>query len=170
MGIDLTTLAFLAFMALLVLSLIALGFGAMLLSHRQQVRRQEQENELKRDLVAKGVSADEIERIIKATAGNAAPKTQLAEETQRPTGAGADWARLVQVLCEHGMDGADVESVLRAVGDYSDEELPAKVTAIESMVENGMQAEDVERVLRAFQRTPGKPDFPPDKGLTAFRE
>jgi hypothetical protein len=167
---ELTMLAPLAFLALVVLALAALGFVAMVLNHRQQVRRHEQENELKRDLVAKGASAEEIERIIRATAGEAGPKPPDPAETRRPTGAGSGRARLVQVLCEHGMEGDDVERVLRAVGDYPDDELSARVAAIESMVENGMEAEDVERVLRAFQRAPGLPDLPPDKGQTAFRE
>jgi hypothetical protein len=167
---ELTLLAPLALLALLVLGLIALGFVAMLLNHRQQVRRHEQENELKRDLVAKGASAEEIERIVRATAGEAKPKLPDAAETRRPTGAGSSRARLVQVLCEHEMEAGDVERVLRAVGDYPDDELPARVAAIESMVENGMQAGDVERVLRAFQRPPGIPDLPPEMGQTAFRE
>jgi len=167
---DLELLVFFAFMALLVLCLIALGFVAMMLNHRQQVRRHEQENELKRDLVAKGVSADEIERIIKATAGEMTPKYAQPAETRRPKGAGGDRAHLVQLLCEHGMQGGDVERVLHAVGDYADDELPAKVAAIESMVENGMEVGDIERVLRAFQHTPVTPDLPPDKGQSAFRE
>jgi hypothetical protein len=170
MGTDLVMLVFFAFMALLVLSLIALGLGAMLLNHRQQVRRQEQETELKRDLIAKGVSADEIERIVKATAGAAKAIVPEAAELRRPKGAGADRARLVQLLCEQGMAAADVERVLRALGDYADDELPAKVSAVASMVENGMEAADIERVLRAFQRAPGSSGPPPDHGLTAFRE
>jgi hypothetical protein len=167
---DLTGLAFMAFGALAVLSLISLGLGATLLKHRQQVRRHEQEIELKRDLAAKGVSADEIERIIKATAGEPVPKYAQPAETRRPTGAGADRARLVALLCEHGMQAVDVERLLRAVGDFADDELTAKVAAIASMLENGMHAADIERVLRAFQRTPATPDLPAAKGGTAFRE
>ena len=99
---------------------------------------------MKRDLVAKGVSADEIERIIKATAGEPVPKYAQPAETRRPTGAGADRARLVALLCEHGMQAVDVERLLRAVGDFADDELTAKVAAIASMLENGMHAADIE--------------------------
>lgn len=170
MGDDRLNLIFPAFMTLIVLIMCAFGAVAMLLKHRQQMRRHEQETELKRDLVAKGASAEEIERIVKASAGDAKRAVPETAALRRPTGAGADRAQLVQMLCEHGMEAADLERVLRAVGDYSDNELTAKVAAIASMVENGMDAAGIERVLQAFQRTPVMPDLPPDKGQTAFRE
>jgi hypothetical protein len=170
MGMDLTLLAVLAFFAFLVLSLVAFGIGMMMLSQRQLTRQQDREHELKRELVAKGLSADEIERIIKVTAGEAAPRSRVPPETGLPKGAGADRARLVQVLCKHEMEAGDVERLLRAVGEHPDDELPAKVAAIESMLEYEMEVADIERVMRAFQRAPGPPDLAPDKGQTAFRQ
>jgi hypothetical protein len=168
--VDLNIVVFLAVMALLALALMALGFGSIILNQRQQARLREQENHLKRDLVAKGVPADEIERIIKATAGETKASPQAAAETIRPTGPGADRALLVKLLCEQGMEGGDVERLLRAVSEYPDEQLPAKIAAIHSMVENGMEVGDVERVLRAFQRSPSAPDVASNKGQTTFRE
>jgi len=87
-----------------------------------------------------------------------------------PTGPGADKARLVTLLCAQGMEGGDVERLLRVVGECPDEQLPAKIAAIQSMVANGMEPGDIERVLRAFQPSPGHPDAMLDKGQTAFRE
>jgi hypothetical protein len=167
---DLNIVIFMAFLALLLLALMALVFGSVVLNQRQQARLREQENDLKRDLVAKGVSADEIERIIKATADETKSAPQVLAETIRATGPGADRAHLVKVLCEQGMEGGDVERLLRVVGEYPDEQLPAKIAAIQSMVENGMEAGDIERVLRAFQHSPGAPDAASDRGQTAFRE
>ena len=106
MGIDFTLPAFLAFMALLVLCLIALRSSAMLLNHRQQVRRQEQETELKRDLAAMGVPADEIERIIKAKRrrcqASRGGRDGSHRDGRREVGADRGLS-FVQILCEHGM-------------------------------------------------------------------
>src|SRR5438105_3681082 len=124
--LDLTLLAFLGFLFLLVLVVILAGFGGMWFSQRQAARLQEQENDLKRDLVARGLPADEIERIIRASSGMAKAKPAAAAEKR--TRDFYDRAYLVQLLCGHGVEGADQERVLLTVAGVRDpEELSEKV-------------------------------------------
>jgi hypothetical protein len=134
----------------------------MFLKHRAG----ERELALKQQMLEKGLSIEEIERVIKGPdwLGFGVP-VRLPAKAQGP---GFEKARLVQQLVEQGMDADGVEKVLRALGDYADEELPAKVTAVQGMVEAGMGADDVERVIRAFQRNPVVST--PEARPTGFRE
>jgi hypothetical protein len=112
---------------------------------------------LKQDMLGKGMSAADIERVLQASAvgpaGLLQPSTAILASSKGP---GFDKARLIQTMAEHGLDGEGIERVLCALGDFSDDELPAKIAAMQSMLENGMSAEDIERVIRAFGRAPAE--------------
>ncbi len=168
LGVDILFPIILGIVVLIVLAFIVIFPIAALLTMREAARRKDQEHALKREMLAKGLSADEIERVIQASAENKARPS--AVDASPAKGAGFDKTRLVQSLIEQGMDAAGIEQLLRALSEYADDELPAKVVAIESMVEQGMEAGDIERVIRAFQRTPRPADGLPRDATTAFRE
>jgi hypothetical protein len=162
--LDNEMLVFLAIILPLVLVVTVVVPVGMLLTFRQQSRLKQQEDDLKREMIAKGMSAGDIERVIHATAGGTPGKA--AAEPAKPTGPGFEKARLIEILVEQEMDAVGIEKVLRALADYADEELPAKVAAVESMAEQGMEADDIERVIRAFHRSSN----PLVSRPTAFRE
>jgi hypothetical protein len=164
--LDNASLVFLAIILPLVAALAVVIPVGMFLTFRQQNRLKEQEDELKREMIAKGMSAAEIERVIQATAGGS---SAAAAEPATPTGPGFEKARLVSFLAEQEMDAVGIEKVLRALADYADEELPAKLSAVQSMAEQGMEADDIERVIRAFHPSPDLADIPPRRPTT-FRE
>lgn len=169
--IDNATIGMLAFLLPVVGGLLLFGLVAMLLTFRHHARTKQQEHELKREMIAKGMSPADIERVINATAGgspgSAVVTAAATAAATAATGPGFAKTRLVATLMEHGMDAVGVEKVLRVLAYDTDDELPAKVAAIANMVETGMEADDIERVVRAFQRTPPAPVEPRP---TAFRE
>jgi SOS response regulatory protein OraA/RecX len=168
---DNSSLVFLAVMLPLVAALAIVLPIVLMLTFRQQSQLKEQEDALKREMLAKGMSAEEIERVIHATAGGTKSATELLADTAAsPKGPGFDKARIVMMLATHGMEAAGIEQVLRVLVDYPDEEMPAKVVAVESLAKMGMEAADIERVIRAFQPTPGSAAVPPDARKSAFRE
>jgi SOS response regulatory protein OraA/RecX len=121
-----------------------------------QARRREQENDLKRDMVAKGFSPAEIERVIQARPGGAMPSAagddvQLPKSLAHGFGSGAEMANLVAALAEQGMDAEGIERIVKALGESADDELlHGKVAAVHRLAEEGMDAKGIERVIRAF--------------------
>jgi SOS response regulatory protein OraA/RecX len=142
-----------------------------LIKQWQLARRKEQEIDLKRDMVAKGFSPAEIERVIQARPGAAMP-TAGVDDLRLPThpaqgfDSGTGKANLVAALAEQGMDAEGIEGILKALGESADDELPGKVAAVHRMVEQGMDAEGIERIIRAL----GPPAAPRGKDETAFKE
>jgi hypothetical protein len=120
-----------------------------------QARRREQENDLKRDMVAKGFSPAEIERVIQARPGGAKPDAE-GDDVRLPKyqghgfTSGAEKANLVAALAEHGMEAEGIERIVIALGESADDELHGKVAAVHRLAEQGMDAEGIERVIRAF--------------------
>jgi uncharacterized protein Smg (DUF494 family) len=155
-------------------------WGAVRYLFRQwnQTRRKDQENNLKRDMIAKGFSPADIEQVLHASAladnddsddsTDVVPKGPL--HGTHAKGPGFDKARLVKKLVDCEWEAKDIERVLHALAEYLDDELPGKVAAIESMADTGMGAEDVERVIRAFDRPAPPAGVSPGKAETSFRE
>jgi SOS response regulatory protein OraA/RecX len=145
---------------------------------RYHAKKLEQEHALKQEMIAKGMSADDIERVIGASSALGAAKATAAsladaapkEDPSRLHGPGFDKTHLVAALVESGIDAAGIEQLLRTLQECADDELPAKVAAIESLAEQGMEADDIERVIRAFHRKPAPAEGLPKQGYTAFRE
>ena len=175
--LDVGAVVFLTLMLPVVLTLcLGVPIG-IILDTRRKARLKEQEHALIQEMLVRGMSAEEIERVIQATGGGAAANAVqtaaavalakvAAAEAAGPKGPGFDKARLIQVLAEHGMEAGDIEQVLCVLGEYADDELPAKVAAVQSMVENGMEAGDIQRVIRAFHRS----SSPAEPRPSAFRE
>jgi hypothetical protein len=142
-----------------------------LIQQRQLARRREQENDLKRDMVAKGFSPAEIERVIQARSGGATPTAagddiRLPEYRAKSFDSGAEKANLIAALAEQGMEAEGIELILKALGESADDELPGKLAAAHHMVEQNMDAAGIERVIRAFHT----PAVPRGKDETAFKE
>jgi hypothetical protein len=141
-----------------------------LIQQWQQARRKNQENDLKRDMVAKGFTSAEIERVIQARPWGALP-TAAGDDIRLPNhpaldfDRGAEKANLVAALAEQGMDAEGIESILIALGESADDELPGKIAAVHRLAEQGMDAEGIERIIRAFR----PPAAPPGKDETAFK-
>jgi hypothetical protein len=179
---DSTTLGMLTFFLMSLLAIVATVLTIVIVQYRHTARLKDQEHSLKREMLAKGMSAAEIERVIQASAEKETAKT---EEIKWDSGEGSragpaaasgapvkgfDKTRMVQALVEQGMDAAGIEKLLRVLAECADDEMPAKVSAIESMVEQGMEASDIERVIRAFHHAPTSAERVAKEGQTAFRE
>jgi hypothetical protein len=148
-------IAVIPLMVLVPFLLIFLGFVIQNITQFLHTRRI---MALKQDMLDKGMSAADIERVLQASAvgvpaGVLQPSTAILASAKGP---GFDKARLIQTMAEHGLDGEGIERVLCALGDFSDDEVPAKIAAMQSMLENGMSGEDIERVIRAFGRAPAQ--------------
>ena len=94
--------------------------AALLLHARLRARLKEQENALKGEMLAKGLPAAEIERIIRATGLSASedkPPSKHADDlSQRP---GHQKARLIALLVQYEAQAGDVVRVpAGAVGRY----------------------------------------------------
>ena len=146
--------------------------GAKSLIQQWQLgRRREQENNLKRDMVAQGFSPADIERVIQARPGGAmlaaaSDDIRLPEHRAQQFDSGTEKANLVAALAEQGMEAEGIELILKALGESADDELPAKIMAVHRMVEQSMDAEGIERVIRAFRPPPAARG----KDETAFKE
>lgn len=160
------------FVAFLFLAVFGSGIFAgtrSLIQQRHLARRREQENDLKRDMVAKSFSPAEIERVIQARPGGPMPTAagdDIPEHLAKSFDSGAEKANLVAALAEQGMEAEGIELILKVLGESADDELPGKVAAVHSMVEQNMDAEGIERIIRAFRPLAA----PRGKGETAFKE
>lgn len=136
-----------------------------------QARRREQENDLKRDMVAKGFSPAEIERVIQARPGGAMPggagdDVRLPKYQGHGFATGAEKANLVAALAEQGMEAEGIARIVKVLGESADDALDGKVAAVFRLTAQGMDAEGIERVIRAFP----PPAAPRGKDETAFKE
>jgi hypothetical protein len=52
-------------------------------------------------------------------------------------------------MVESGVDGKDIERVLRALAEHPEQELAGVAAAVRSMVADGVEAEVIEQAVRA---------------------
>ncbi len=133
---------------------------ACVAGHWRKVRLAEYEANLKRHMLDKGMSAAEIEQVLRASKESSAfPQITGAVET--------DKAALVTLMAEYAYSGADIDRVLREFGhlpegmpaDQRREAIRGRALAVQGMVENEKEAEEIEQVLRAFnsrEKQPGE--------------
>ncbi len=107
-----------------------------------EAQARENQDRLKSLMIQRGMSADEIERILQAEGG----KTDFLGETENTE------ARIVEVLSENGYEAADIERILVAarVGDAIP---PSAGKLVVTLAENWAKPADIERVL-ATRRKP----------------
>jgi SOS response regulatory protein OraA/RecX len=132
-----------------ILGVTVYSIVAALIQAWRRVRSAEMEASLKQQMLDKGLSPEDIERVLRASGKSGGGPAS--------TGAGTR-AAVVETLAENGLSGDDIERVLRAFQDGSRADRHAapapgsaeRVAAVETMLDNGLSAEDVERVLKAF--------------------
>lgn len=113
-------------------------------AHAAKLEAQAHENQdrLKSLMIQRGMSADEIERILRAE-GAKADLTGGAETGE---------ARIVEVLSGNGYNATDIENILRAARGDGDSIPPTVARLVESLAENWAKATDIERVLQSRRR------------------
>src|SRR5262245_47292123 len=128
------------------------GILAVLAAHWRSVRLAELEASLKQQMLARGMSAAEIEQVLRSSA-----HSRPSQEPAFTGVATTDKAELVKVMAEHGIEGGDMERVLRAFdGAGSDGTSTAreKARAVSHLLQNGHDADAIVQVLRAFPSPP----------------
>lgn len=129
----------------------------VLASHWRGIRQAEIDATLKQQMLDKGMSAADIEQVLRATRPSTPEAaSQPADETPN------DLPALVKVLADGEYSGEDIERILRAVtADPLGRDVHAsdpaaralfqeKAKTIKSLVDNEMSADDIERVLRTY--------------------
>ncbi|HMC63678.1 MAG TPA: hypothetical protein VKI65_01955 [Gemmataceae bacterium] len=135
---------------------------AVLASNWRRVRIAEMEGSLKQQMLEKGMSAAEIEQVLRAS------KDPQSSCRSGFTGSAAtDKSMLVHEMAENGYSGEDIERILRAfdhhvaaAGEHSTHRetvVREKAAVVQNLVQNGMEANDIERVLLAFEPQTGQP-------------
>jgi hypothetical protein len=125
------------------------GITAILAHQWRAVRRTEMEMVLKQDMLKRGLSVEEIERVLRASEG---PPERPAKADPVSDNAYA----LTEKMIDEGRSGEEIErlvTLFRAGGTVSDNEY----ALIEKMLDEGKPVEQIERVLRAFRTTPTPP-------------
>jgi hypothetical protein len=130
------------------------GLVAIIAHQWRAVRRTEMELALKQDMLNRGLSVEEIERILRASG-------TPPEEPAKPDPITDNEYAFVEKMVEEGRTAAEVErlvTLLRSTGGgMSDNEY----ALIEKMLEEGKTVEEIERVIRAFRTTPAAPTAAP---------
>jgi hypothetical protein len=130
---------------------VILGIVAMWRS----VRITEVEAALKQQMLEKGMSAAEIEQVLRASS----ERDEKPAEVPFTGQAAMDKPRLVKAMAENSFSGEDIERVLRAMhphpgpergGADGDARSAEKVAVVANLLMNDMAVDDIERVLRAF--------------------
>ncbi len=130
---------------------------SVLTSHWRGMRIAEMEASLKQQMLDKGMSAAEIEQVLRR------PTHPMWESCSKPVDdTPNDLPALVKLLADNEYSGEDIERLLRAVSadplgrdvHGSDQAARAvfreKAATIKNLVENEMSAEDIERVLKTY--------------------
>lgn len=106
-----------------------------------EAQARENQDRLKSLMIQRGMSADEIERVLKA------------EGVETDFGAADEdvETRIVSILSQNGYEGADIERILIAARDGG--KIPAAAgRLVETLAENWAKAADIERVLKTRRR------------------
>jgi hypothetical protein len=119
----------------------------------RKVHQSEHLSALKQSMVERGMSAEEIERVL-----NAGPSPGEADASE-------DASQLATKLAEHGVPGPEMEQILTA---YCNADAGTKKTlsqTVVAMVDGGAKSEQLLAAARAFTRTP-PPEQPPEHRFT----
>jgi hypothetical protein len=123
------------------------GIVAIVAHQWRAIRRTELEMALKQDMLKRGLSVEEIERVLRAS-------ERPPEEPAKPDPITDNEYALVQKMVEEGRAAPEVErlvTLLRSTGGgVSDNEY----ALIEKMLDEGKTVEEIERVIWAFRTTP----------------
>jgi SOS response regulatory protein OraA/RecX len=110
------------------------------------------EANLKQQMLGRGMSAAEIEQVLKASATPGV----LTLTSQFTGNAVTDKAHLIKLLVDNGYKGEDIALVLRAFetpgrGSPGPEATQQKAEVAGKLVQQGLEAEEIDKVLQAFR-------------------
>src|SRR5262245_8857968 len=123
-------------------SVVAVGIVAC---QWRRVRLAQLEANLKMQMLNKGMSSLDIERILKVN-----PSTNQSNEEEQAEFTGdffADKAKLVEILVNHEYSADDIERLLQNLHGTL---RPEKAGVIKMLVENETKMEEIEKVVNAF--------------------
>ena len=142
----------------LLIPILAIVCGAVvalvaIIAHQwRAVRRTEMELALKQDMLRRGLSVEEIERVLRAS-------EVPPEAPAKPDPVSDNAYALTEKMIEEGRSGEEIERLLKLLhatgGTVSDNEY----ALIEKMLDEGKDIVQIERVVRAF-RVPPPPAAP----------
>ncbi len=126
------------------------GIVAILAHQWRAIRRTELETALKQDMLRRGLSVDEIERVLRAS-------ERPPEEPAKPDPVSDNAYALTEKMIDEGRSGEEIERLLKLLqatgGTVSDNEY----ALIEKMLDEGKPVDQIERVVRAFRAPPPAP-------------
>jgi hypothetical protein len=126
------------------------GLVAILAHQWRAIRRTELETALKQDMLRRGLSVDEIERVLRAS-------EVPPEAPAKPDPVSDNAYALTEKMIEEGRSGEEIERLLKLLhatgGAVSDNEY----ALIEKMLDEGKPLDQIERVVRAFRAPPAAP-------------
>jgi hypothetical protein len=126
------------------------GLVAILAHQWRAARRTELEVALKQDMLRRGLSVEEIERVLRASEGP-------PEAPAKPDPVSDNAYALTEKMIEEGRSGEEIERLLKLLhatgGTVSDNEY----ALIEKMLDEGKPLDQIERVVRAFRAPPPAP-------------
>jgi hypothetical protein len=140
----------------LLLSLV-LGLAGILTSHRRRARQLELEMALKQEMVRKGLTAEDIERVIRASSTEETPspaRTAAVPVAQEMTSRQLD-ILLATKLAEMGMDAKRLEQALGAVAGLDLGSKQAVVPAVVNLIDQGTDEEQVHAAIMGLCKSPG---------------
>lgn len=129
----------------------------------RRARESDNRAQLTAMLIQRGMSADEIEKVLRAGVGSA-EESDAAQKSDEPD----DEVRLIKQLADLSYDGGDVEKILAAARVNGRLDAPT-ARIVEGLANNWMDADDIVRVLRARPSLSGGP-LDPEKFGDALRE
>jgi len=138
-----------------VVLVVIVGFatlGVFIAYYWAKVRRAEIDAALKHDMLQRGMGAEDIERVLRASAAPAEPASPCDNS---PAG-------LAGVLADHSYDGDDIAAVLKAMDDRGTPLTPAEFAVVRKMAEQGYDGDDVVAAIRALPKPAPAPAAPPE--------
>jgi hypothetical protein len=141
-------------------TLIALVLGVLgiLMSSRRRLRQLELEMTLKQEMVRKGMSAEDIERVMRAGPGGPQTAAGAPPAAEPPVNELAQHeldARLAAHLAGAGMEGAQLQEAVAAVAAAPLDTKRSVYQAVVAMVEEGVDPEQMHAaVLGLCQAAP----------------
>ena len=136
----------------LFVGLALVGITAIVAHYWRAVRQAEMDTALKQDMLKRGLSVEEIERVLRAS-------ERPPEEPAKPDPVSDNAYALTEKMIEEGRSGEEIERLLKLLhatgGTVSDNEY----ALIEKMLDEGKDIVQIERVVRAF-RVPPPPAAP----------
>jgi hypothetical protein len=142
-----------------VLFAVIAGFatlGIFIARYWAKVRRTEIEAALKHDMLQRGLGAEDIERVLRASQAPAEPAA-----TSAPAGDTSP-AALAGVLADNSYEGDDIAAILKAVAERDAPLSAAEFAVVRKLAEEGYEGDDVVTTIRALPRPAPTPAAAPE--------